>query len=174
MWQWHSEVGKNVCKMLCHQQSLHSPSLLVALPPSFLCHVFAVCATSVAASVTVLWWDTVPTVGCVVSLCCWLQVVHSFLGAFFAHTAISKLCVFEPQHTAVSGNRSIFWWSAMHSRLYHLVAEGEAYFWRDVGEGWTRRRWGEEEEMRRRWGEMRACECERGRGEVDAHAEGGA
>lgn len=36
------------------------------------------------------------------SLCCWLQVVHSFLGAFFAHTAISKLCVFEPQRTAVS------------------------------------------------------------------------
>lgn len=148
MWRWHSEVGKNVCKMLCHQQSLHPPSLLVALPPSVLCHVFAFCATSVAASVTVLWWDTVPTVGCVVSLCCWLQVVHSFLGAFFAHTAISKLCVFEPQRTAVivaigassGGQRCTRGFTTLLLREKH-ISEGMSVKGEQGGGGGRRKRW---------------------------------
>lgn len=165
---------KNLCILLCHWGSLHRLSLLSTLPPSVLCHTFFSCTRSVAANATVLWWDTLqPLDG--VSLCS-VCVYECALGCVMC--SARAVCVLgkELRYTAVDirwcmhGSRSIFWMPAVRSRLYRLVAEGEAYLLGDVGEGWTRREWGRSV----RW------EGDSGRNvsmwmwerEVDAHAEG--
>ena len=168
--------GKKICVYCCVTEDLCIDSLSSApsLPPSVLCHTFFSCSRSTAASATVLWWDTVqPLDG--VSLCS-VCVFECALGCVMCSARAVWVLGKEPRYTAVDvrwcmhGSRSIFWMPAVRSRLYRLVAEGEAYLLGDVGEGWTRREWGRSA----RW------EGDRGRNvsmwmwerEVDAHVEG--